>query len=57
LTPLLPHLSDSQAEQFGAELKLRLRKAYPPLPNPRAEAAPITLFSFKRLFLVARRDA
>lgn len=49
LKPLLDALAPPERAAFEAEYARRIRGAYPPLPSG------ITLFPFKRLFLIARR--
>ena len=48
LKPLLDALAGSERSAFEADYARRLRIAYPPLPSG------VTLFPFKRLFLIAR---
>jgi trans-aconitate 2-methyltransferase len=49
LKPLLDALAQPERADFEAEVARRLRSAYPALPSG------VTLFAFKRLFLIARR--
>ncbi len=49
LRPVFSQLPPPDVERFVAECKLRLRAAYPRQPDG------TTLFSFRRLFIVARR--
>jgi trans-aconitate 2-methyltransferase len=49
LKPLLDALAGSERLAFEGEYARRVRNAYPPLPSG------VTLFPFKRLFLIARK--
>jgi len=49
MTPVIEALSETELATFEAEYKLRLRQAYPAAPSG------VTLFPFRRVFMIARK--